>query len=72
MNRHRWQALEIFDRLGAAPAAAMLRQRMRERGTRRIPRGPRATTLRNPYGLTTREMGILDCLTGGLSNGQIG
>ncbi|MGE0240832.1 MAG: AAA family ATPase [Parvibaculaceae bacterium] len=66
------QALEIFDRLGAAPAATMLRQSLRERGSRHIPRGPRATTLRNPYGLTAREMGILDCLAGGLSNGQIG
>ena len=66
------RALEIFDRLGAAPAALLLRQHMRETGSRRIPRGPRATTQRNPYGLTTREMGILGCLTGGMSNGEIG
>lgn len=66
------QALEIFDRLGAAPAAQMLRQRLRDNGSRRVPRGPRATTQRNPYGLTNREMGILGCLTGGLSNGEIG
>ncbi|QIG47233.1 AAA family ATPase [Nordella sp. HKS 07] len=65
-------ALDIFDRLGAAPAAALLRQRLRETGTRRIPRGPRATTLGNPHGLTSREMGVLDCLACGLSNGQIG
>ena len=68
----RLRALEIFDRLGAAPAATILRQRMRNAGTRRIPRGPRGTTLQNPHGLTTREMGILGCLAGGLSNGQIG
>lgn len=66
------QALEIFDRLGAAPAAAILRQRMRDAGTRRIPRGPRATTLQNPHGLTNREMGILRCLVEGLSNAGIG
>jgi len=65
-------ALEIFDRLGAAPAATILRQRMRESGSRSIPRGPRAATLRNPHGLTTREMSILSCLANGLSNGQIG
>lgn len=65
-------ALEIFDRLGAAPSAALLRQRLRETGTRRIPRGPRATTLGNPHGLTSREMGVLGCLACGLSNGQIG
>ncbi|MFZ5672911.1 MAG: AAA family ATPase [Pseudomonadota bacterium] len=66
------QALEIFDRLGAAPAAQMLRQRMRDQGTRRIPRGPRPSTLSNPHGLTVREITILDCLAGGLSNALIG
>jgi DNA-binding CsgD family transcriptional regulator/tetratricopeptide (TPR) repeat protein len=66
------QALEIFDRLGAAPAAAMLRRRMRDAGKRRIPRGPRASTLQNPHGLTHREMGILGCLAEGLSNARIG
>jgi DNA-binding CsgD family transcriptional regulator/tetratricopeptide (TPR) repeat protein len=68
----RLAALEIFDRLGAAPAAAALRQRMRIEGVRRVPRGPRAATRQNPLGLTTREVQILDCLTQGLSNGQIG
>lgn len=66
------QALATFDRLGATPAASLLRRRMRDQGSRRIPRGPRASTLENPYGLTTRELGILTCLTGGLSNGEIG
>lgn len=65
-------ALEIFDRLGAAPAAATLRQRMRGGGMRRIPRGPRATTRRNRFGLTVREMEILACVAIGLSNGRIG
>ncbi|MGL4961801.1 MAG: ATP-binding protein [Inquilinus sp.] len=68
----RLAALEIFDRLGAAPAAAALRQRMRVEGIRRVPRGPRAATRQNPLGLTTREVEILECLTEGLSNGQIG
>jgi DNA-binding CsgD family transcriptional regulator len=65
-------ALEIFDRLGAAPAAAALRRRMRGDGMRRIPRGPRAATRQNPFGLTGREMEILGCLADGLSNGRIG
>ncbi|MCC6470066.1 MAG: AAA family ATPase [Alphaproteobacteria bacterium] len=66
------EALAIFDQLGAAPAAAALRQHMRGTGVRRIPRGPRATTRRNPFGLTVREMEILACLAAGLSNGRIG
>jgi DNA-binding CsgD family transcriptional regulator len=65
-------ALEIFDRLGAAPAAGALRQRMRGEGMQRIPRGPRATTRRNPFGLTVRELEILACVAIGLSNGRIG
>jgi DNA-binding CsgD family transcriptional regulator/tetratricopeptide (TPR) repeat protein len=66
------EALEIFTRLGAAPAAALLRQRMRGAGLRHIPRGPRAATRQNPFGLTAREMEILGCLTKGLTNGRIG
>lgn len=68
----RLEALEIFDRLGAAPAAAALRQSLRQLGARRIPRGPRASTLGNPHGLTAREIGVLACIARGLSNGQIG
>lgn len=68
----RIRALEIFDRLGAAPAALHLRRQMRDAGTKRIPRGPRASTQANPHGLTSREMGVLGCLASGLSNGEIG
>ena len=65
-------ALDIFTQLGAGPAAAALRQRLRGEGVRRIPRGPRPATRQNPFGLTAREMQILGCLADGLSNGQIG
>ncbi len=65
-------ALSMFDNLGTAPAAAALRQRMRDKGLRRIPRGPRASTRRNPYGLTMRELQILGCAAAGLSNREIG
>ncbi len=65
-------ALEIFTDLGAGPAAAALRQRLRGAGMRKIPRGPRASTRQNPFGLTTRELQILDCLSTGLTNMRIG
>jgi DNA-binding NarL/FixJ family response regulator len=65
-------ALEIFTTLGAGPAAAALRQRLRGAGMRKIPRGPRASTRQNPFGLTTRELQILGCLSTGLTNMRIG
>jgi len=64
-------ALEIFERLGALPAAGILRQKMRAQGIRGIPRGPRPATRENPFGLTNREMEILACLAEGLSNNAI-
>ena len=66
------RALEAFDALGAAPAAAVLRQRLRAAGVRRIPRGRRASTRKNPYGLTMRELGILGGIARRLSNSRIG
>lgn len=64
-------ALAIFDGLGAHPAAADLRQRMRAAGLHHIPRGPRPATRHNPFGLTTRQMDILALLAEDLTNAQI-
>jgi DNA-binding CsgD family transcriptional regulator len=64
-------ALEIFDRLGARPAADALRRRLRDRGVARVPRGPRPVTRANPFGLTGRELDILGCVASGLSNAAI-
>ena len=64
-------ALEIFERLGATPAADKLRQQLRAAGVRGIPRGPRPSTRENPFGLTSREMDVLTLLTEGLSNADI-
>jgi DNA-binding CsgD family transcriptional regulator/tetratricopeptide (TPR) repeat protein len=61
-------ALEIFDMLGAAPAARFLRRSMRAAGVSRVPRGRRATTRNNPFGLTNREFETLGAITRGLSN----
>jgi DNA-binding NarL/FixJ family response regulator len=63
-------ALEIFDRLGARPAADALREKMQAAGLR-VPRGPRPSTRENPFGLTPRQVDILRLLTEGLSNGEI-
>lgn len=64
-------ALEIFERLGAHPAAEKLKQKMRAEGVRGIPRGPRPATRQHPFGLTAREMAVLECLTKSPSNNAI-
>jgi DNA-binding CsgD family transcriptional regulator len=65
------QALEIFDRLGAAPAAARLRRQMRASGARAVPRGPIAGTRANAAGLTRRQVQVLALVDEGLSNSDI-
>ncbi|HVY89438.1 MAG TPA: AAA family ATPase [Hyphomonadaceae bacterium] len=65
------EALAIFDRLGAAPAAAKLRRQMRAAGVRAIPRGPIAGTRANPAGLTRRQAEVLNLVGAGLSNAEI-
>ena len=65
------EALAIFDRLGAQPAAADLRRTMRAQGIRQLPRGPRPATRGNRFGLTTRQLDILQLLAEGLSNAEI-
>ena len=65
------EALTVYDRLGAAPAAAALRKSMREQGVRGVPRGSRASTQQNSFGLTRREAEILQLLAEGLRNAAI-
>ncbi|HEY7124218.1 MAG TPA: AAA family ATPase [Ktedonobacterales bacterium] len=65
------QAVALFEQLGAQPAAARVRQRMRAQGRTGIPRGPRPTTRANQAGLTSREVEVLRLLAEGLSNAEI-
>ena len=65
------QALEELNGLAARPAAAILARRLRDRGVRGLPRGPRSTTRQNPVGLTARELEVLALLSEGLRNAQI-
>ena len=63
--------LDVFERLGARPMAALVARRLREMGVRGIPRGPRPSTRAHPAGLTSRELEIVSLLTQGLSNPEI-
>jgi DNA-binding CsgD family transcriptional regulator len=65
------EALDELHALGARPAAAIVARRLRERGARGLPRGPRAPTRENPAGLTARELEVLELLTEGLRDAQI-
>jgi predicted ATPase/DNA-binding CsgD family transcriptional regulator len=64
-------ALGLFERLGAQPAVAMVRQRLRQQGIGGIPRGPRPSTRANQAGLTARQLEVLELLAEGLSNSEI-
>jgi len=65
------RAVGALDRLGAAPAAAFARRRLRDLGVRDVPRGPRPSTSANPAGLTRREQEVLDLVAAGLTNTAI-
>jgi DNA-binding CsgD family transcriptional regulator len=64
-------ALALFTRLGAGPAAEVLRRRMQAGGTVNLPPRPHSTTRHNPFGLTGRQVEILSLLIAGLSNARI-
>lgn len=65
------EALSIFEGLGARAAAARVRELLRERGARRVPRGPQPRTRDDPLGLTARERQIFELLRSGASNAAI-
>ncbi len=65
------RGLEELHRLGAQAAAAIVARRLRERGARGLPRGPRPTTQKNPANLTAREIEVLGLVAQGLRNAEI-
>lgn len=65
------RALEELYRLGARPAAAIVARRLRLRGARGLPRGPRAATRQNLANLSPRELEVLSLLGGDLRNAEI-
>jgi DNA-binding CsgD family transcriptional regulator/tetratricopeptide (TPR) repeat protein len=65
------RALDELQRLEARSAAAVVTRRLRERGARGVPRGPRPSTRENPVGLTQRELEVLGLVAEGLRNGEI-
>jgi ATP/maltotriose-dependent transcriptional regulator MalT len=64
-------ALDELQRLGARPAAQAVARRLRERGVRRVARGPRAVTRSNYAGLTPRQLEVLGLVAAGLQNAEI-
>ena len=58
-------------RVGADAVAAKVRQDLRDRGVTHIPARPRAATLTNTVGLTSREVEVLALLDEGLSNAEL-
>lgn len=65
------KALVLLASLGATGTVNLLKLKMRESGMKKIPRGPRNSTLSNPEGLTTRQSEILKLLPLGLTNSEI-
>jgi DNA-binding CsgD family transcriptional regulator/tetratricopeptide (TPR) repeat protein len=60
-----------LQRLGAVPASSIVARRLRKRGARGVPRGPRASTQSNPANLTAREVEVIALVAEGLANAQI-
>jgi len=65
------EAFMALDGLGAKPAAAIARSRLRGLGLARLPRRPQPGRLTNPAGLTDRQLEILRMIATGLSNAEI-
>jgi DNA-binding CsgD family transcriptional regulator len=65
------EAVRIFDDLGASATVARAQAILRQCGVKSIPRGRRASTRANGFGLTRRELEVLALVKDGLTNGDI-
>jgi DNA-binding CsgD family transcriptional regulator len=65
------QALIILDELGASAVHEMLKLKLKLKGVKNIPRGPRESTRSNPAQLTNRHIDVLVLLKEGLQNAEI-
>lgn len=65
------EGLAELQRLGARVPATIVARRLRERGARNLPRGPRESTLLNPSHLTPRELQVLELVARGLRDAEI-
>ena len=65
------RGLDRLQALGARPAADIVARRLRERGARGLPRGPRAATRSTPGNLTARELEVLGLVSQGLRNADV-
>jgi DNA-binding CsgD family transcriptional regulator/tetratricopeptide (TPR) repeat protein len=64
------EALHELERLGAGPAAKLIRQTLKGRGAT-VPRGPRPSTRANPAELTARELDVLRLVAVGKRNADV-
>ena len=60
-----------LQQLGARATASVVSRRLRELGTRGLPRGPRPGTRSSTAQLTARQLEILELLVDGKRNGEI-
>lgn len=65
------EALQLLLDLGAEPAAAIVRRRVRALGVAKVPRRRPPGSEANPAGLTNRQVEILRLLSTGISNAEI-
>jgi len=65
------EALTLLDQLGARGTLELLKSKLRSKGVRGIPRGPRTSTKSNSAHLTSRQIDVLCLLKEGLPNTEI-